>query len=110
MAEKSPNKVKKYLKNQLLRFVRRFYDENTPYVDPLIERWTKGIVKFVLDIFLAGFVLFLALVSLKIILPYHTNWLNLGTRFWHVPIIIIGLGMIYWTFQDIYRFLRKDYR
>ena len=105
-----PFNVSKSLKNMILRFGREYYDSNLQYADPLIEKWVKSYVVFIIDTVCNGAVLYLVLVGLKIVFPFNLFFINTGTSLWHIPIIIGVLGLILWYFQKFYEYIRGGYR
>jgi len=95
------------LKNSFLNFVRYFYDPKVTYTDTIIQKWIKVLIPFILDITATGFVFYLALSGLVFVFPKVSQYIFLGTVYWHIPIIILYLGLIRWFFEDLYNFIRR---
>ena len=91
------------MKKLILKFVRRFYDENFNYVDELIKEWITSIVKFITFLFFEGFMFWLVLLALTSVFPL--DWINLGPGAWHL-LNILQLGLILWFFEKTYKFIR----
>jgi len=96
----------KTLRNSFLNFVRYFYDENLTYPEALIKKKFKAFIPFIITIFLTGVVFYLFLYGIVFIFPKSSAYIFLGTTFWHVPVIILFLGLIRWFSEDLYKFLR----
>ena len=95
------------LKNQFLNFVRYFYDPKLTYADTLFEKWLKQLIPLIFDIILTGFVFYLFLSGLVLVFPKLSSYIFLGTSYWHIPIIILYLGLIRWFGEDLYNFIRR---
>ncbi len=98
------------LKNSFLNFVRYFYDENLTYANTLPKKWVKDLIPFIFDIILTGLMFFLFLSGLVFVFPKTSSYIFIGTEYWHIPIVILYLGLILWFSEDIYKFIRGGYK
>ena len=105
-----PFNPKNTLKNSFLNFVRYFYDENLTYANTLPKKWIKALIPFIFDIILTGLVFYFTLSGLVFVFPKLSNYIFVGTEFWHILKIILYLGVIRWFFEDIYKFIKGGYK
>jgi len=96
------------IKNILLRFVRRFYDEKNAYVEPILKSWVDSLVKWLVEIIFNGFVGYLALFGLTYLFPYLQNKIFLGTSLWHLPFTIILIGIVLWFVRETYKWFQSN--
>ncbi len=97
----------KSLKNSFLNFVRYFYDETLTYPEIAIRKWIKAFVPFFITILLTGLVFYLTLSGLVFVFPKVSSFIFLGTTYWHIPVIVLYLGLIRWFGEDLYNFIRR---
>lgn len=101
---KVQERYKKYLissKRRLVNFIRKYYDKDFKYIDPLLKKWKKNSVTISIDILVNGFVLYLLIAAFLFVIPSSSNFLFLGSRIWHIPISIIYLGIISYFLSKI---------
>lgn len=94
----------------VLNFVRYFYDDKLMYTEHLAKKWIKSLIPLIIDIVLAGFVFYLFLSGIVFVFPKTSPYIFVGTTYWHIPIIIIYLGLIIWFFENRYEYLRRGYK
>ena len=98
------NPVKSF-KNSFLNFIRYFYDENLTYPEVAVRKWVKDFVPFFITILLTGLVFYLTLSGIVFVFPKSSAFIFLGTTYWHIPIIVLYLGLIRWFGEDLYNFI-----
>ncbi len=103
---KSENILSKRLKLLLINFIRRYYNPDEKYASQVITQAEKNLVKFFVDISFNGFVLYLALTGLVFTFPRLTSWIHLGSAYWHIPGVMLYLGLIFWTIEKTIKSLR----
>lgn len=97
----------KLLKYYILFFCRRFYGSQVKYADEIVDRWLNGLVVWLVDVFLHGFVIYLVLSGVLFVVPKSEGILFLGTRYWQVPVVMFYLGIMYWFFRSFWLFVRE---
>ncbi len=100
------NILSKKLKILLINFIRRYYNPNEKYADGIISNIETNFVKFLIDVFFNGFILYLALTSLIFTFPRLLNWIHLTNSYWQIPLSIFYLGFAYWTIEKIIKSTR----
>ncbi len=103
---KSENILSKRLKLLLINFIRRYYNPDEKYASQVISQAEKNLVKFFVDIFFNGIILYLALTGLVFTFPRLTSWIYLGSEFWHIPGSMFFLGLIFWTAEKTIKSMR----
>ena len=76
-----------------------------PYPENLFRKWFKTFIPFLLTLFLTGLLFYLFLYGIVWIFPKSSPYIFLGESFWHIPIIILFLGLIRWFGEDLYKFI-----
>ena len=102
--------IAKNVKKLILSFVRRFYNPNLQYADSIINEWINGLVKFFIDIFVNGFMLYICFFSFLWIFPKLNNYINIGTEFWHFPITLVSFGLVSWLVVSTYHYFKIGYK
>ena len=98
---KTENILLKKFKLYLIKFIRRYYNPDEKYASAIILQAENKFVKFLVDIFFNGVILYIALSGLIFTFPRLLNWIYLGSEYWHIPLSIFYLGLIYWTGEKI---------
>ncbi len=98
------------VKKLLLKFIRRFYNPELKYIDKLIEEWLKNLVQFIVWIVFHGIMAYLALSGLIFVIPALSHYFFLGSSYWHIPIVVFYLGIMFWFIEELYKFFRKKKR
>jgi len=98
------------IKNSFLNFVRYFFDDQVQYTEHLTRKWIKALIPFFLNIIIAGAVFYGVIKGLVFVFPKLSTYIFTGTVLWHVPVIILSLGLIHWFFEDRYKYIRGGYK
>ena len=100
----------KSLKTLLLQFIQYFYDPKVQYIDDLINQWTKSFIQLIVHILFNGLPVYLFLSGIAFIFPKSSPYIFLGSTYWHIPIILMYLGLIIWYTEKTYTWYRLDYK
>ena len=100
----------KTIQQLLLYFIRYFYQPDLPFIDKLIEQWLKSLIQQIVWVVFNGFIGYLTLSGLVFIFPGLDRLVFLGSKYWHIPIVIFYVGIIIWFFEALYKFIRKGYK
>ena len=97
------------MKKLLLKFIRKFYNEDMTYVEPLVKKWKKQFMQFFMSIFFNGLLFWLFLMAIIRVFPDVSKIIQLGPGFSHI-LSIFYLGMILWFISKNYIWYRKDWK
>ena len=98
---KSENILSKKLKYFLINFIRRYYNPDEKYANGILLQAENNLVKFLIDVFVNGFILYIALSGFVFTFPKTLSWIYLGSAYWHIPVSMFYLGLGYWTIEKI---------
>lgn len=98
------------LKNSLLNFTREYYDSKVGYADEIINKWSKSLVTLIIYILVNGMLAYLVLSGIVFIFPKTSGFIFVGTKYWHIPIIVFYLGLIIWFIKEEYKYYKGGYK
>ena len=92
------------MKKLVLKFIRRFYNQDLTYADKFIEERKVGTVTFTIDIILNGIIGLLVILSVVSLTP--ATWPKVGPGFWYV-LNVFQIGLVLWFFRELINFLKR---
>ena len=98
-----------WLNNHLKAYLIRYHDFPTDrYISEFTKAFKKDFILILEKIILDGAISYFSLYTITKIFIYTQSVIWLGEKFWHAPLIILGLGLIVVSIRQIYEWKRNQ--